>query len=288
MHYYPHHIGDFISDTARLTDSQCMAYLRLIWNYYGTEKPLENDPESLAFTIGASVGDVNLILKHYFVLDGNVWKKTRCESVIAEYHGKADKARRSAEARWKNASSKQSDSERNANASQKDANESFSDANQKPITNNQEPIVKDIITPPAAPPKKKKTGSRLSDEWKPDKTHWDAAIEINPSFTREWFVETAHKFKDYWIAKSGKDATKIDWLATWRNWVRNDIEYSRGKANGTKTQQLDNNNTDWVNRVFGDAASGQSGEQDISFLEGNFSCVESGDQESGFIESGQG
>jgi hypothetical protein len=28
------------------------------------------------------------------------------------------------------------------------------------------------------------------------------------------------KFVDYWTAKSGKDATKADWVATWRNWMR--------------------------------------------------------------------
>jgi len=153
VHYYPHHIGDFISDTARLTDSQCMAYLRLIWHYYDTEKPLQNDPESLAFIIGASVSDVNLILKHYFILDGDSWRKTRCDSVIAEYHGKAEKAKKSADARWKKAKEKQSESESNANASTGDANESKTDANQKPITNNQEPIEdQKIITPQAAPP----------------------------------------------------------------------------------------------------------------------------------------
>lgn len=28
------------------------------------------------------------------------------------------------------------------------------------------------------------------------------------------------KFVDYWTAKAGKDATKLDWDATWRNWIR--------------------------------------------------------------------
>lgn len=28
-------------------------------------------------------------------------------------------------------------------------------------------------------------------------------------------------FRDYWIAKPGKDGRKADWLATWRNWIRN-------------------------------------------------------------------
>jgi len=159
MYYYPHHIGDFIADTARLTDSQCMAYLRLIWHYYDTEKPLENDPESLAFKIGANASDVNLILKHYFILDGDAWKKTRCDNVIAEYHGKADKARKSAEARWKNAKAKRTDSECNASASTDNANASKSHANQKPITNNQQPI-KDLT-----PKNKFSDEDRICSEW---------------------------------------------------------------------------------------------------------------------------
>jgi len=32
----------------------------------------------------------------------------------------------------------------------------------------------------------------------------------------------AAKFVDYWSAKSGREATKVDWLATWRNWIRRD------------------------------------------------------------------
>jgi hypothetical protein len=32
------------------------------------------------------------------------------------------------------------------------------------------------------------------------------------------------KFVDYWHAKSGKDATKNDWNATWRNWIRRAAE----------------------------------------------------------------
>ena len=27
---------------------------------------------------------------------------------------------------------------------------------------------------------------------------------------------------DYWRGKAGKDGRKADWLATWRNWVRNE------------------------------------------------------------------
>jgi hypothetical protein len=43
-------------------------------------------------------------------------------------------------------------------------------------------------------------------------------------------VET-DQFRDYWHAKSGKDATKIDWEATWRSWMRN-AEKHTGRTNG--------------------------------------------------------
>lgn len=34
--------------------------------------------------------------------------------------------------------------------------------------------------------------------------------------------KTAERFADYWRAKPGAQGRKLDWLATWRNWVRNE------------------------------------------------------------------
>jgi hypothetical protein len=38
--------------------------------------------------------------------------------------------------------------------------------------------------------------------------------ELNPR-------ETFDAFRDYWIAQPGSKGLKADWMATWRNWVRN-------------------------------------------------------------------
>jgi hypothetical protein len=35
-------------------------------------------------------------------------------------------------------------------------------------------------------------------------------------------LKTAQRFRDYWVAKPGKAGTKLDWEATWRNWVRDE------------------------------------------------------------------
>jgi len=34
-------------------------------------------------------------------------------------------------------------------------------------------------------------------------------------------TRTFDQFKDYWIAQAGQKGVKLDWFATWRNWVRN-------------------------------------------------------------------
>ena len=61
----------------------------------------------------------------------------------------------------------------------------------------------------------------------------------------EWFREncphvdgkTEHaKFCDYWRAKPGKDGRKLDWVATWRNWMRTAEERSKPRTRGTPSE----------------------------------------------------
>lgn len=130
LNYYPHHIGDFIRDTSRMTDSQCMAYLRMLWIYYETEQPLDADVNALAFKIGANASDVHQILRMYFFEVDGAWHNARCDKEILTFREKSDKAKKSADARWKNANAVRTHSERNANAP-------VFDANQEPVTKNQ-------------------------------------------------------------------------------------------------------------------------------------------------------
>jgi uncharacterized protein YdaU (DUF1376 family) len=65
----------------------------------------------------------------------------------------------------------------------------------------------------------KKRATRLSPDWKIDEELGDWAFE--QGLTVEEINAEAYKFRDYWLG-SGK--VKVDWKATWRNWVRNTIE----------------------------------------------------------------
>ena len=64
----------------------------------------------------------------------------------------------------------------------------------------------------------RKRGTRLNPDWRPTQTTIDTIKAECPNTD----LHTEHrKFVDYWTAKTGKDATKLDWEATWRNWMRN-------------------------------------------------------------------
>jgi uncharacterized protein YdaU (DUF1376 family) len=123
MHYYQHHIGDFQRDTASLSDSDTLAYLRLLWMYYDTEQPLPNDPKKLAFRIGSDSDAVQMLLEAFFVLENGVWNQKRCDAEIANYRAKSDRARNANEIRWQSKRDLKSDPNKIA-------------------TKNQEPIIK--------------------------------------------------------------------------------------------------------------------------------------------------
>lgn len=51
---------------------------------------------------------------------------------------------------------------------------------------------------------------------------------------RRWPAEhvrlVAEKFRDHWLSASGQKGVKLDWEATWRNWVRNEGDPPTARA----------------------------------------------------------
>jgi|APGre2960657404_1045060.scaffolds.fasta_scaffold11162_7 uncharacterized protein YdaU (DUF1376 family) len=140
MFSYHHHIGDFRRDTASLSDTDAMAYLKLLWMYYDTEQPLPANPQLLAFKIGSNAESVQLILDAFFTLDGDVYRQKRCEAEIAAYYGRKTVARDNANKRWKNANASQNDAIALPLHSDSNAIATKIDANREPITENQKSI----------------------------------------------------------------------------------------------------------------------------------------------------
>lgn len=68
-------------------------------------------------------------------------------------------------------------------------------------------------------------GTRLSPDWMLTKALGDWALNEVPGWTPDDVRRSADTFRDYWVAKPGKDGVKLDWSATWRNWVRKERSY---------------------------------------------------------------
>lgn len=71
----------------------------------------------------------------------------------------------------------------------------------------------------------RKRGCRLPDNWLPDPNVREQMAAEFPNVD----LKHAHaKFVDYWQSKAGKDAAKLDWNRTWRNWIRSEAERTPG------------------------------------------------------------
>lgn len=66
--------------------------------------------------------------------------------------------------------------------------------------------------------------ARLQEDFKVSEKAWETMAEHFPQVDLK--LET-YAFKDYWASASGSNASKKDWDAAWRNWIRN--SYKRAK-----------------------------------------------------------
>lgn len=73
-------------------------------------------------------------------------------------------------------------------------------------------------------------GSRLDPQWVLPKAWGEWALAKYQHWTADTVRAIASKFKNHWIAKSGKDATKVDWKATWENWCDSGITQTEHPA----------------------------------------------------------
>lgn len=86
--------------------------------------------------------------------------------------------------------------------------------------------------PPPPPPQpedpepRSPRGTRLQLEDMPDEYQAfcrQARPDLSPAATWD-------RFRDHWAAKPGKDGVKLDWAATWRNWVRGERAMPQPRA----------------------------------------------------------
>ena len=157
MHYYQFNIGDYAKATRHLSNTEDLAYRRLIELYYDTERPLINDVVKLSRLINMKDNkeEIQTVLEDFFIESEDGFKQNRIDSEIASYHSKAESARVNGKkgGRPKKAKANPAESERKAKKTQSvnlaNPAESERKANQEPLTKNQD---KTHTSPPVPDP----------------------------------------------------------------------------------------------------------------------------------------
>ena len=199
MHYYKRNLGDYAKKAGRLTMLQHGAYTLLIDSCYDREifPTLEQALEWTWASTEAEVEAVKFVLSRFFELDKEgCYVQDRILQELLHYHKNADTNKRIADER---------EAKRRENSTKRVHSVNEATPNHKPLTINQEPI------------EKKTLGKRLASDFSFPLEWEQFCQQTRPELSP---VKTFDQFKDYWIAQAGQKGVKLDWFATWRNWVR--------------------------------------------------------------------
>lgn len=102
MHYYNFNISTYHSHTSHLSETEDLAYRRMLdWSYLH-ESPLPNDIDKIAKLIRMRPHSecIASVLEEYFTKEEEGYFNSRVNSDIAEYRGRSEQAKAAAKARW--------------------------------------------------------------------------------------------------------------------------------------------------------------------------------------------
>lgn len=209
MNYYRRYLGDYMRDTMHLSLTEHGAYSLLLDAYYASERPLPVEYEALHRICRAMSTQereaVKVVADRFFPVKDGARHNPRADREIAVAQSTIEKQRKSgvesAVKRWGSDKSIDGSTHEHSNRS----------AIQPPTTNHQ---------PPASNPQPRaearSRGSRLPPDWQPSEILKAWAEKERPDLDLNIVVQM---FKNHWAAKPGKDGCKLDWEATFRNWV---------------------------------------------------------------------
>jgi uncharacterized protein YdaU (DUF1376 family) len=220
MHYYQHHIGDFIKDTSFLTNEEVGIYMKLIWLYYDTENPLPKNIALLTAKVNARGKQdiVQNILDIFFYESEGYYCHNRCAQVIADYHKQLETASKAGKA---------SAVKRKLNAQtatvQQESNDRSTTVqptiNQEPITINQEPVggggrvieFKIANPPPASEFTYSSQKFSMYGDWTPSDSFETLAKIAGMKLGDDYPVDEFLEFRTYWVTQPNMQRTQGEW-----------------------------------------------------------------------------
>lgn len=220
--YMKLYVGDYLGDTHHLGALEHGAYLMLLmsmWRAGGSLPAADANLCRLAKCTPEEWGQIKgAVLSFFRVSRGKITHK-RVTEEMAKYEDVSRKRSEAVKARAKK--------KLNENSAQAASNDTGLITKPEPEPEPERKIessgVVRLVTaadaPPSAPPRR---GSRLPDDWRP--TVDGLVYAARHGFDGSSVERLAERFRNYWHAKAGADAAKLDWHKTWCNWVSTEAE----------------------------------------------------------------
>lgn len=98
------------------------------------------------------------------------------------------------------------------------------------------------------------TASRLPADWQPSEADIAYCNKERPELKVD---RVAENFRDYWHAKAGEGARKVNWSATWRTWVRNEKDMRQPPVSQFKSEKQRNMEAS-MKAIYGPKAPAQT------------------------------
>lgn len=205
--YVQFYTSDFLAGTGGMTAATKGVYITLLCLIYEAEAPLPQSWATLARRCGCTLPAFKRAVAELIedgkiaTSDDGIWSE-KCAKHIALRRERQRGATSAAKKRWQ----KDKQNQRKA-----DAGASNPQCQPEP-----EP---DITEETNVSSPTQKRGRRLPDDWHLPRDWGEWAL--SEGWPESVVRQEADKFKDHWIASTGRNASKRDWKAAWRNWMRN-------------------------------------------------------------------
>lgn len=208
--WMPIYIGDYLGDTQRLTTEQHGAYLLLIFDYWRSGPPPDDDEVLQQITLldRPRWKKHRPVIARFFEIENGLWVHKRIErervNALDNQDRRSAKAQAAARARWHTPSNADGMPDAMLGASPPPS----------PSPSNDKPLEKSVSR-----------ASKLPADFEPLLT--EHANELWHQLDDP--MRELAKFKDHHTAKG---STYKDWQAAFRTWLSNAIDYQRRNTNG--------------------------------------------------------
>ena len=209
------YVGDYLADTLDLTTEQHGAYLLLLMTMWRHDAKLPNDPAKLARIARVSARRWHLVwseIQHFFYVDGDQIRNKRLDLEHQKAVSISEKRSASGAAGGRAKALKNKDAGI-ANATDLPQHSQKSEPEEKEEAN----------------ASSKKRGSRLPADWQLPKAWGEWAVSSG-GMADDDVRREADRFRDYWLGVPGQRGVKLDWLATWRNWISKAVDDRRRRV----------------------------------------------------------